>query len=220
MTRWWLTSMFIVAFISGSASATPVVAPLSAVIIPLNELVGEVTFTPVSQGQEVAFDAHTQFTSIESVSIEIKARVKAREFDSCGTVFVPQPCVHVIRQLELYAHLDKEDTPVVGAIRSELLRFSDSHVLEAYGIDTAPFRNTRFGWDFLLDGRGKITVVWNNEVYPDRIVRNVVEASGEIISANLIIQGTPIPESSSAISVFIGLLALSIRRHYDHADKH
>jgi hypothetical protein len=76
MIRMLLTSMVLIASLCGSASAT-------TVIVPLPELVGEVPYMPSSSsgGQEVAFDAHQQFSSIESVSIEIEAHVHALQFD-------------------------------------------------------------------------------------------------------------------------------------------
>jgi len=207
MKRWWLMPLLLFGVLSDSASAL-------TVSVPLKDLVGEVGFMPATGGQVVAFDAHQQFSAIESVSIEIEAHVKAREFDVCGTAFDPQPCVHEIQLLGFFARLDKEGSPILGTISSEGLTFSeDFRALEGYGIDSALFRNTRIGWDFLLDGRGAVTVFWNSALgNPDRIILNYKDPSGVIISARLIIEGTPIPEPSTGLLLAVGFAGLGWRR--------
>jgi hypothetical protein len=176
---------------------------------PLPGLVGVVDFLPSTGGKEASFDLGQQFSEIQNVWIELEAHVFAREFDVCGTTFDPQPCVHEVQLLGFFAIMD-EDSSNPGLVWSDGLSFSDDfHALEGSGVDVAPFNNTLVGWDFLLDGTGSLTLFWDSALgNPDRIILNVVEPSGEIINARLIIEGTPIPEPSTALLLALGLVLL------------
>lgn len=182
--------------------------------VPLPGLLGAVDFTPSSGGKDAIFDFDQQFSEIENVWIEVEAHVFAREFDVCGTTFDPQSCVHEVQLLGFFARLDKEDSAALGTVFSDGLSFSDDfRALEGSGVDVAPFNNSLVGWDFLLDGEGKLLLFWNRALgNPDRIIQNVIEPSGEIVSARLIIEGTPIPEPSSALLIAVGLLVLANTR--------
>lgn len=177
--------------------------------VPLPDLIGVIDFSP-AEGREASFDFSQQFSQIDSVWIEVEAKVAALQFDSCGTFFDPQPCVHEVFLLGFYARLDKEGSPRLGTVFSDGLSFSeDSHAPEGYGVDTAIFNNPLVGWDFLLDGEGSLILYWNGLLGdPDEIVQNVILPSGEIFSARLIIDGTPIPEPSTALLVASGLLLM------------
>ena len=138
----------------------------------------------------------------------VDAQVFAREFDVCGTSFDPQPCVHEIQLLGFFATMDKEDSPNLGGVWTDGLNFSDDfRALEGSGVDVAPFNNTQVGWDFLLDGQGSLTLFWNRAFgNPDRIIRNVIEPSGEIFDARLIVEGTPVPEPSASLRSAAGFI--------------
>ena len=143
---------------------------------------------------------------------EREAHVFAREFDVCGTAFDPQTCVHTVQLLGFFARLDTEGHPVFSGQSSEGLSFGDVGALEGSGIDVAPFSDEfiQSEFDYLLDGEGSLTLFWNRLLgNPDRIIQNVVEPSGEIFSARLIIEGTPIPEPSTALLLAAGLLMLT-----------
>lgn len=174
---------------------------------PIPDLIGAADSTFFIEGKEASFDFGQQFSHIENVWIEVEARVFAQQFDVCGTIFDPQPCVHEIQLLGFFAHLDEEEFPRPGTVSSRGLSFSDDfRALEGHGTDSAVF--LPFGdWDFLLDGEGSLILFWNNTSGdPDRIIQNFVAPSGEIINARLIVEGTPIPEPSTALLVAAGLL--------------
>lgn len=179
--------------------------------VPLPGLVGEIDF-PRSSGKEVSFDFGQQFSHIESVWIEIEAHVFASEFDFCGTLFEPAPCVHEAELLGLWAQLDNGVDVLAGFAFSDGLSFYDgSSPLEGTGTDVALFHlfNPILGWDFLLGGNGDFNLFWNTSFGdPDRIILNRVEPTGEIFSARLIIEGTPVPEPSTALLLTAALLTL------------
>lgn len=184
---------------TAAPTASPTAAPTRAnrvcVSVSLPDLVGEVDFLPSTGGREASFDVGLGFSEIESVWIEVEAQVFAKEFDVCGTVFDPQPCVHVVQLLGFFAIMDKEDSPSLLTVFSDGLSFSDDfRALEGSGVDVVPFNNRLVGWDFLLDGQGSLTLFWNGAAgIPERRIRNVIQPSGEIFNARLIIEGTPIP---------------------------
>lgn len=183
--------------------------------VPLPDLVGAVDFLPSTGGREASFDFGQQFSSIENVWIEVEAHVFAREFDVCGTIFNPQPCVHEVQLLGFFAQLDTEGFPRFSTIPSGGLSFGDFRDLEGSGTDSAPFNDQFVSSDFqfLLDGEGSLTLGWNSALgNPDRIIQNVIEPSGEIFNARLIIEATPIPEPSAALLVACGLLVLAVAR--------
>jgi hypothetical protein len=177
---------------------------------PLPDLVGVVDFT-LTTGKEASFDFGQPFSSIQNVWIEVEAQVFAHEFDVCGTVFDPQPCEHVIQLLGFVSLMDIEDSPVLGIVFSGGLSFSDDlEVLEASGTAISEFTNTSVGWDFLLDGQGSLTLFWNGTLGdPDRMILNVIEPSGEIFNARLIVEGTPVPEPSTFMMLAAGLAAMA-----------
>ncbi len=181
---------------------------------PLTDLVGPVDFFPSTGGREAQFDFEQQFAEIQNVWIEVDAMVRARSFDVCGLAFDPQPCVRVIQLLGFAATMDKEDSPNLGLVFSDGLSFSDDiHALEGSGLSIAIFNNTLVGWDFLLDGEGSLTLFWNRLLgNPDRIIQNVIEPSGEIFGARLIVEAVPIPEPSTCLLLAAGLLALGVSR--------
>lgn len=189
----------------------PATALGASFTVPLPDLVGEVGYPAAI---EASFDFGQQFSEIENVWIEVEARVFAGQFDVCGTFFDPQPCVHEVLLLGFVARLDKEDTPAFGTVSSEGLSFGDFRALEGYGIDSAAF-GKRLGFDFLRDGKGSVTLFWNDALgNPDRIIQDVILPSGEIYNARLIIEGSPIPEPSTGFLVATGLLLLAVpRRH-------
>lgn len=195
----------ILSFPSGQARAATYFAPLDG-------LVGPIDFLPGRGSGETSFDFGQQFAEIESVSIEIEASVTAREFDVCGTFFDPQPCMHVVQLLGLFAIMDIEDTPSFLAVFSEGLSFSDNFEdLTGAGVDVGRF-NDDVGWGFLLDGKGSLELFWNSAYgNPDRIIRNVIEPGGKIISARLVIQATVIPEPSTATLLGLGLLGFAFQ---------
>jgi hypothetical protein len=179
--------------------------------VPLPDLVGVVDFIPSTGGEEATFDFGQQFSEIQNVWIEVEAQVFAQEYDVCGTLLDPQSCVHQVHLLGFFARMDKEDSPALGTVWSDGLSFSDgSSPFEGYGVDVARFNNPLVGWDFLLDGEGSLTLYWNRELgNPDRIIINVIEPSGEIFDARLIIEGTPIPEPATVLLHAASLLVLT-----------
>lgn len=191
-------------------SLLPTAALAASFSAPLPDLVGTVDF-PTSEAKEAAFDFGQQFSEIESVSIEIGAHVFAREFDYCGTGSNPQPCVHEVQLLGFFASMDTEDSPSHGLVFTEELSFSDDfNALEGSGTDVEPFRNSQVGWDFLLDGEGSLRFAWNGTFWlPGVIIENLTEPSGEIFSARLILEGTAVPEPSTALLIAAGLAVLA-----------
>ena len=180
--------------------------------LPIPGLVGEIDF-PRGQGKEVGFDFGQQFSEITSVSIEISAHVFALEFDVCGTLFEPAPCVHKAQLLGLRAQLDDGLDVLAGFAWSDGLSFYDgSSTLEGVGTDVGSFFlfNPSLGWDFLLSGKGDISLFWDSTFgNPDRIIIIVTEPSGEIFSARLIIEATPVPEPSTALLQAVALLTVA-----------
>lgn len=176
---------------------------------PLTALVGVVDFS-TSNGKNVSFDFGQRFSAIQSVSIEIEAQVFAREFNVCGTTFNPQPCVHTVQLRGFLAIMD-ENSPEPGFVWSDGLSFGEFDALEGSGVDVAHFNNPLVGWDFLLSGSGSLTLFWNRALgNPDRFIQNVIEPSGEIFGARLIVEGTPIPEPSTTLLLATGLLTLAV----------
>jgi hypothetical protein len=194
-----------------SVLLVPGVAMSTTFSVPLEDLIGPVDFIPSTGGREAHFDFGQEFASIQDVWIEVEATVRAREFDVCGTVFDPQPCVHEVQLLGFLANIDKEDSPSLGGVFSDGLSYSDDlHALEGSGTSMARFNNTVVGWDFLLDGQGSLTLFWNSALgNPDRIILNVVEPSGEILHARLIVEASPVPEPSTLLLVAAGFAALA-----------
>jgi len=174
---------------------------------PLPELVGVIDFLPAEGGRSASFDFGLQFSEIESVSLEVEAHVVARTFDDCGTISDPQPCVNRTQLLGFFARLDEQ---VLGSIVTRL-KFSDNiHVPEVSGVVVSPFRNNILPeWDFWLDGEGSVELFWNNTGgVPEDIRRNFTDPSGEIFNARLILEGTVVPEPSTALLFATGLLAM------------
>ena len=176
----------------------------------LPELVGPADF-PISFGKEASFDLEQRFRAIENVWIEIEAQVFAQEFDFCGTVFDPQPCVYVVNLLGFFALMDTENSPSFGLVFSDALSFSeDPGAPEASGIDRQPFSNRSVGWDFLLDGKGMLTLAWNGTLgFPEDLIQNYQDPSGQIFAARIIVDGQPVPEPSTALTFLVGLVMLS-----------
>lgn len=180
--------------------------------VPLPDLVGSVGYPAAI---ETSFDFGQQFSSIENVWIEVEAQVSALQLDICGTVFNPQPCAHQIFLLGFFAQLHTEGFPQFSTIPSGGLSFGDLRDLEGSGTDSAPFNDQFVNSDFqfLLDGKGSLTLFWNDvSGDPDLIIRNVIPPSGEILNARLIIEATPVPEPSTALLVTAGLVALTVAR--------
>ena len=178
--------------------------------VPLPDLVGVVDFLPSFGGREASFDFGQQFSEIQNVWIEVEAQVFAQEWDRCGTIFDPQPCVHEFQLLGFLSIMDDEDSPTIGFVFSDGLSFGDFGAPEGSGVDVVPFNNPLVGWDFLLDGEGSLTLFWNTAFhFPDDIILNRIDPSGEIFNARLIVEGTPIPEPSTFLLLAAGLLVLT-----------
>jgi len=180
--------------------------------VPLPELVGVIDFLPAQPGRAASFDFGLQFSDIESVSLEIEAHVVAETFDFCGSISNPQPCVNKPQLLGFVARLDEQDHPVLGSIITfPGLNFSDDiHVPQASGVVVSSFKNIILPeWDFLLDGEGSLVLFWNavGET-ADQIRLNFTDPSGEILNARLILEGTSVPEPSTALLLGAGLLVL------------
>lgn len=178
---------------------------------PLPDLIGVVDFD-TSSGKQVGVDAGQQFSAIQNVWIEVEAHVFAQEFDVCGTVFDPQSCVHEVQLLGFLGSLDTEDHPVFSSQSSDGLSFGPFDALDGYGIDVARFSDEfiQSGFNYLLDGEGTLTLFWNRALgNPDRNITNVIDPSGEILNARLIIEGVPLPEPSIAQLFATALLVLA-----------
>ena len=188
----------------------PAVVVAATVSARLDGLVGDADF-PATSGKTVSFDLGVEFLEISRVSLEIEARVYAKEFDSCGTVFNPQPCTHETLLLGFFGRLDTEDVLASTSVISEALSFSaDPHATEGAGIDVANFNAQLVGWDYLLDGAGNLTLHWNDVLLlPGAVIRNVVPPSGNIASARLIVEGVVVPEPSPSLLLAVGLAILA-----------
>jgi hypothetical protein len=190
----------LILLLPGASVAATFFAPISTLVGPLNP--------PHSGGNQGVFDFGLGFSEIESVSIEIEAHVIAQERELCGFF----PCVPRQELLALYAVMDTEGSPTFESVLSDELAFGDIvDDPEGFGTESAIFRNIRVGWDFLLDGEGRLTVFWNHFITlePSRISK---QPSGEIFSARIIVEGTAVPEVSTALMIGLGLLGLAIRR--------
>jgi hypothetical protein len=201
---------------TGTPTATPtptlIFLPRAArdvcVSVSLPDLVGEVDFFPSSGNREASFDVGLGFSEIQNVWIVVEAEVFAQEYDYCGTLFDPKPCVHVFNHVGFFAIMDKEDSPNLGSVFSWGLSFSDDeNALEGYGVDVAVFNNQLVGWDFLLDGQGSLKLYWHAPAFLSHvIIHSVIDPSGEIFNARLIIEGTPVPEPAASLMSEDGIL--------------
>lgn len=188
MNRVLLTSMLLALGSLACESEGPVRSSFS---ISLDELIGPIPFATGSS-QRVDFDFGQPFTSIDGVSLEVQAEVTAQQFDVCGFVFDPQPCVREVHLLGFFGLIDKEGSSIPGVIISERIDVGDDRfALSAEGGGRAAFRGGEStGWDFLLDGSGTLEVAWNEVLgNPDRLIENPVEPAGVITDARLIIEG-------------------------------
>jgi hypothetical protein len=168
-------------------------ATVGAYSVSLPDLVGPIPFDTGS-GQRVAFEFDQAFSSIDRVSLEIEASVSSTQFDVCGFVYDPQPCVREVHLLGFLAILDHEGSAIPGVVLSEALDIGeDRFALTASGTGTGAFGGGEAtGWDFLLDGEGTFDLFWNAVLgNPDRRIENPVEPAGEILDARLTIEGTP-----------------------------
>lgn len=180
--------------------------------VELPDLVG-----PFPSGYEpgpvASFDFEQEFLAIQGAWLEVEARVTALQFERCGTLSNPQPCVRVVRLIGFFSLMDKEGSPNPGFVFSDGLVFwDDPSALEASGTDTVPFKNPLVGWDFLLDGRGSLTLFWNDIYFIDDIIIDVSEPGGEIFAARLILDATPVPEPSTGTLVLLALALLAAAR--------
>ena len=178
---------------------------------PLDDLVGVIDFLAGRGSRQAAFDFGQQFLAIESVSIELEEIENAFVYDECGFIFAPQPCVRRTRLLGFFVRMDEEDKPFLGSISTGVSLPGDREAVQGSGVASGEFANpSPTGWDLLLDGRGSITLFWNSLLFiPEQVLVFRQNASGEIFSARLIIEGTPIPEPSTALLLATGLLALA-----------
>lgn len=192
----------LILLLSGPSSAATFVASIPALVGPLD--------FSTNEGKEATFDFGMEFSEIESVSIELEAHVIAQERDICGPI---SPCAPRAELLELFAIMDKEGSASFQTVLSDELAFGNFDDPEGFGTTSALFRNTLAGWEFLLDGEGRLTLFWNQiRGIPGEILK---QPSGEIFSARIILEGTAVPEPSTALMVGLGLLGLAGRRRSD-----
>ena len=60
-------------------------------------------------------------------------------------------------------------------------------------------------WSFLLDGRAQIFIRMNMVIFLDPQPRYRTYATGELSSATLILEGSPVPEPSGLVALLLGL---------------
>jgi len=182
---------------------------------PLPDLVGPIDFATGLPSAPTAFDFGQEFSEIESVSIEIEAHLVAAQYDFCGLLGNPQPCVHVINIRGVIIEIDREDGPDSGALVTPVSISADPGTVEVTGTGISAFTGLLepipFGWDILLDGQGSLTMSANSVVVPaSAIIENFQQASGEILGARLVIEATAIPEPSTALLLMGGMALLSV----------
>jgi hypothetical protein len=192
--------------LAAPASATPFVLELSSLLGPVEGVTRE--FSRIAD-----FDFGQPFASIASVVLDLDASVEAMQVDLCGFTYDPQPCQREVFLLGFLATMSIEDSPVLGIVFTRpALRFSDDiRALSASGTASSPFQS-RIGWDFLLDGRGSMTLNWNDVLFFDTIFGEKIEPRGNIYGARLIVDAVPVPEPSSASLVLAPIVLLAIAR--------
>jgi hypothetical protein len=179
---------------------------------PLPDLVGPINFVTGAAHPPTTFDVGQQFIAIESVSIEIEAHLVAAQYDFCGLFSNPQPCIDGVALLGVVTIMDEEDRSFPGSIFTAVSVPAPPGTIEVTGTGSSEFGwvANPFGWEILFDGQGTLTMFPDQVLFPPgAIIQNFQPASGEIVSARVIIEGTPVPEPSTALLMMFGLTILS-----------
>lgn len=200
--RLWVAAVTAMAAVS--AAETPAVAlPFRA---PISQLVGTIALPKI----QVPFDFGQEFSHVESVALELLVSVTPFEFDRCGSVFEPQPCVHEISRGGILVGLD--DDPYPGLIFTAV---GDGTITELPSLQVGRFesRFATFNFDTFRDGKGLLDVYWNAPVVlPEDLILNVVSPTGTIFEAYIVFDAVPIPEPSTALLLASGLGVLAQRK--------
>ena len=165
---------------------------------------------------QVPFDFGQEFSHVESVALELFVSATPVEFDRCGSVFEPQPCVHEVTQGGMLAILN--DDTSLGVIYTVVGQgaLSETPLLHS-GMFDAPF--VAFDLDFLRSGKGSLDVHWNAPIFlPEDLILNVVSPTGTIFEAFIVFDAVPIPEPSTAFLLASGLAVIAQRRRQEIGD--
>ncbi len=165
--------------------------------------------------QPAAYDFGQEFSAVEEVFIEVEATTTPTEYDECGTATEPQPCEHVVEWTGFGASLDLLESGQLIITESTLTGFNarDPHTA------TARFRiRDEHDLSFMFDGTGEILFGWNYPIGdPDLIVTNVVQPTALLTRAQLIVEGSPVPEPSAIPCAATAVLVLA-RLRYNRSD--
>ncbi len=159
-----------------------------------------------------SFDFGREFQSIESVALELDATVFAHEYDFCGFTFDPQPCTPRTQQWGFFSVLDDEGTSPLTAFAGVSIGDPYAPVVTGTGrgnFDNYPFHSS---FEFLLDGKGDLSVGWNRILFFDSIVDTHLFPSTEITGARLIIEATPVPEPATFELAAVGIFLVAAAR--------
>lgn len=189
-----------------AASALPFVVEL----LDLQGVIEERTDPRADDFRRLAsFDFGQQFESIESVAIEIDATVHAHERDLCDYFPFPESCIHVFHQPGFSVFMDAEGMGTGFVLAG--VEIGDFHAPVVTGTGRSTLLHPNTPLDFLLDGKGQLSVYWNSPAFFDKVVIVYQYPFGEITGARLILEATPIPEPTTSALIASGILWLAAK---------
>ncbi len=204
--RRFLASLLFVVFVS----LFPDASRAATFSIPLPGFVGVADFGS-SLPLEASFDFGQRFVEIERVSIELKAHVFARKYDHCFAANPRLSCIHRESLPGFDAQIDDGDERRLGVLYAGVRFLGEPGATEFKGIGVGVFRASYFfDSNQILDGAGRIRL-WTEGLLLPAIgnVLNYEAPRGKIYRARLQIEGTPIPEPTTATLIMAGLAVLS-----------
>ncbi|MGE5607848.1 MAG: hypothetical protein ACM359_01215 [Bacillota bacterium] len=171
--------------------------------IPLPELKGVYStgdIAPMS-GPSIRFPAI--FKHIDAVYLDVTGNVAPSLWREMGSAVENKTYPDFFFQFTLPIS-EGGQTVETGIAGLKLSENGPFHVVE-------PFTDFSGSWDFLLYGQSNFRFSFYDVSIPDPS-QVIVPAIGAIIDARLIIEGTPVPEPTSALLILPGLFILA-RRH-------
>jgi len=202
------TLMAVLSAASSAFAENPASAASFSAAVP--GLTGSVSMEHV--GEKFTFDFGREFADISRVWIEVEATATPYEWDQCGTVFDPQPCVHHVQFLELGAILEEESFPEPGIFLARVGPFGNVPLQDQGDFCRNSCEERK--WEFLLDGDGALELSFGVPIFlPEDIVINGVYPVFEVAAATVVIDAISVPEPKTDALAGAALLSLFLARH-------